>query len=258
MSVQADFDMVAFERAVTQTATRPEVVLEFLSEEIEWTEIDHVTPPSSPRRLRGHAEVLEMLRGMADRGIETALVDSLLTGDRAALKIRCRYPDGRIVLEHALVAVRDGRFDGWQGVQAWDEETHSGIEAFATRVLGDLAATMTTVLAMLGDRLGLFPALAQAAPVTSAELADRAGANERYTGERWIATVPGLRERLRPRSVTLGDRRARVRQSTRDVPFSRVGSGPKSWGQFAWCGSVDQQNHNPGPRQDPCERSFER
>jgi SAM-dependent methyltransferase len=58
-------------------------------------------------------------------------------------------------------------------------------EAFAGRVLGDASAFMTSTLAALGDRLGLFQALAASGPVTSDELAARAGVNERYARE-WL------------------------------------------------------------------------
>jgi len=59
------------------------------------------------------------------------------------------------------------------------------VQGFAGKVLGDLAGTMATVLAILGDRLGLFDALAEAGPATSAELAERAGVSERYARE-WL------------------------------------------------------------------------
>jgi 2-polyprenyl-3-methyl-5-hydroxy-6-metoxy-1,4-benzoquinol methylase len=58
-------------------------------------------------------------------------------------------------------------------------------EAFIQKVLGDNSATMTTILASLGDRLGLFKDLATNGPATSAELAQRTGANERYVRE-WL------------------------------------------------------------------------
>jgi 2-polyprenyl-3-methyl-5-hydroxy-6-metoxy-1,4-benzoquinol methylase len=56
--------------------------------------------------------------------------------------------------------------------------------AAAQRVLGDIGAAMTCVMCALGDRLGLFRALA-AGPATSAEVAERAGVAERYTRE-WL------------------------------------------------------------------------
>ena len=57
--------------------------------------------------------------------------------------------------------------------------------AFAGRALGDTSACMVTLLAALGDRLGLFKDLATHGPATSAELAARTGVNERYARE-WL------------------------------------------------------------------------
>src|SRR5882724_9549209 len=58
-------------------------------------------------------------------------------------------------------------------------------DAFVGKALGDLSATMSVVFAMLGDRLGLFTALAEG-PATSSELGRRAGIAERYARE-WLA-----------------------------------------------------------------------
>jgi len=58
--------------------------------------------------------------------------------------------------------------------------------AFTARVLTDTAAAATTVLAALGDRLGLFKDLAANGPATSAELAARTSTDERYARE-WLA-----------------------------------------------------------------------
>lgn len=59
-------------------------------------------------------------------------------------------------------------------------------EAFSTRVLDLLNAGATSLLLSLGHRSGLFDALAKAGAVTSAQLAERAGLEERYVRE-WLA-----------------------------------------------------------------------
>lgn len=61
-------------------------------------------------------------------------------------------------------------------------------DAFVEKVLGDTAGMTVTVLAGIGDRLGLFKALAAAGPVTSSELAIQAGVNERY-GREWLSAM---------------------------------------------------------------------
>ena len=58
------------------------------------------------------------------------------------------------------------------------------LDAFMSKALTDLSGTTATVLAFLGDRLGLFRAL-DAAPATSEQLAARAGVYERYARE-WL------------------------------------------------------------------------
>jgi 2-polyprenyl-3-methyl-5-hydroxy-6-metoxy-1,4-benzoquinol methylase len=59
------------------------------------------------------------------------------------------------------------------------------MEAFVHKVFGDTSAALTTTLAVLGDRLGLFKDLAVHGPATSGELSTRAGINERYARE-WL------------------------------------------------------------------------
>lgn len=58
-------------------------------------------------------------------------------------------------------------------------------EAFAEKVIGQLSGTMTTLLGVVGDRLGLFKNLAEQGAATSAELASRTKLNERYLRE-WL------------------------------------------------------------------------
>jgi SAM-dependent methyltransferase len=58
-------------------------------------------------------------------------------------------------------------------------------EAFVGRVFGDLSATLTSIMAAIGDRHGLFKELAASGPATSLELAARAGIAERYARE-WL------------------------------------------------------------------------
>ncbi len=60
-------------------------------------------------------------------------------------------------------------------------------EAFVGKVLGDTSGMTVTVMAIIGDRLGLFKQLAQG-PATSRQLAARADINERYAGE-WLGAM---------------------------------------------------------------------
>ena len=58
-------------------------------------------------------------------------------------------------------------------------------EAFIGRVLEHTSGTMTTLLAVIGDRLGLFKNLAEHGSATARELAERTALHERYVRE-WL------------------------------------------------------------------------
>lgn len=60
------------------------------------------------------------------------------------------------------------------------------LEAFAGQMAGELAASIGGVMIALGDRLGLYKAMADGVPVTSVELAARTGCDERYLRE-WLS-----------------------------------------------------------------------
>jgi SAM-dependent methyltransferase len=59
------------------------------------------------------------------------------------------------------------------------------LEAFVMRAVGDLSAAYGGVMVSLGDKLGLYKAMAGAGPVSARELASRAGCAERYVRE-WL------------------------------------------------------------------------
>ncbi len=66
--------------------------------------------------------------------------------------------------------------------------SQEAIAAFAGRVFMDWGGAHTVALAYIGDRLGVFRALADAGPATSQDLADRTGLNERYLRE-WASAL---------------------------------------------------------------------
>ena len=66
-------------------------------------------------------------------------------------------------------------------------------DAFIERFLGFASGTFNMFSIYIGDRLGLYRALAEGGPATSAELASRTGTHERYIRE-WLEqqTVAGI------------------------------------------------------------------
>jgi SAM-dependent methyltransferase len=65
------------------------------------------------------------------------------------------------------------------------------LNAFLARAVGDLSAGYGGVMVSLGNRLGLYRAMAGAGPLSSRELASRAGCAERYVREWLNAQVAG-------------------------------------------------------------------
>jgi ubiquinone/menaquinone biosynthesis C-methylase UbiE len=62
------------------------------------------------------------------------------------------------------------------------------LEGFVERIVLDVGTAMRGALLYIGDRLGLFRALADSGPVTAAELSERTGLSERYLRE-WLGSM---------------------------------------------------------------------
>jgi hypothetical protein len=60
--------------------------------------------------------------------------------------------------------------------------------ALARQVGVDFGASLTVALAYIGDRLGIFKLMAASEPMTSRQIAQRTGLNERYIHE-WASTM---------------------------------------------------------------------
>src|SRR5262249_4511010 len=67
-------------------------------------------------------------------------------------------------------------------MQTLDE---SRIEEFAGQIATEIAAALNAALVTVGDQLGLYRAMADAQPITAAELAARTNTHERYVRE-WL------------------------------------------------------------------------
>ncbi|MDJ0387546.1 class I SAM-dependent methyltransferase [Roseomonas sp. E05] len=60
------------------------------------------------------------------------------------------------------------------------------LQAFMGKMVDDMSAAMSGALVLIGDKLGLYKALAGHGPLTPRQLADRTGTSERYVRE-WLA-----------------------------------------------------------------------
>src|SRR6185437_978687 len=63
----------------------------------------------------------------------------------------------------------------------------SKLEEFMTKAVGDMASSLGAMMIILGDRLGLYKAMAESGPITSEELSAQTKTAERYIRE-WLAS----------------------------------------------------------------------
>src|SRR5712671_3749032 len=71
------------------------------------------------------------------------------------------------------------------GTVTTTEINEDKMHEFLSKVIGDFGASFSATLSYIGQKLGLYKAMATAGPVNSAELADRTNTNERYVRE-WL------------------------------------------------------------------------
>jgi len=67
---------------------------------------------------------------------------------------------------------------------------NAALKSFLEKMVGDMGAAAVAPLVILGDRLGLYRALASHGPMSTEALADRTGTTERYVRE-WCAAQAG-------------------------------------------------------------------
>jgi SAM-dependent methyltransferase len=84
------------------------------------------------------------------------------------------------------------------------------LDQFMGRMVGELGAIANAALVMLGDRLGLYKAMAGAGPITARQLAEKTGTDERYVREWLSAQAAGDLVQYDPatQSFTLPDEHA--------------------------------------------------
>jgi ketosteroid isomerase-like protein len=93
----------------------------YYADDVEFSQIDHQTPPSAPQVVRGRDAVEQMFRRVAASGIRTRIVDVIAGEGRYALAIECTYPEGAgRVYDHTFIDLRDGLVVRQAAVAAWD------------------------------------------------------------------------------------------------------------------------------------------
>jgi ketosteroid isomerase-like protein len=119
MSTQTVLDLETIKNVVRNGGAAG--LTEYITDDIEFTQIDQRTPPAMPARHTGRDALVALAEDLERRGIRMRVDDGFIADDRGALRVVCTYPDGRQVVENTLLTLRDGKVARWSGVQAWDE-----------------------------------------------------------------------------------------------------------------------------------------
>ena len=86
----------------------------------EFTIVDQLNPPSSPRVLRGVEAIRAHLADVCERDMTHSVRTTLSDGDRIAFEVACAYPDGTKVLCMCVAGIVDGRIAWQRQTQVWD------------------------------------------------------------------------------------------------------------------------------------------
>ena len=119
MSTHTDLDLDQIKNAVDNGGVAG--LADYATDDIELSEIDQNTPPAAPAVYAGREALNALAEDLERRGVRMRIDDGFIAGDRGALRVVCTHPDGKQVVEHTLLTLRDGKITRWSGVQAWDE-----------------------------------------------------------------------------------------------------------------------------------------
>jgi ketosteroid isomerase-like protein len=98
-----------------------DALMRYYADDVEFSQIDHQTPPSAPQVVRGRDALEQMFRRVAASGIQTRIVDVIAGDGRYALAVACTYPGGGgRVYDHTFLDLRDGLVVRQAAVAAWD------------------------------------------------------------------------------------------------------------------------------------------
>jgi SnoaL-like domain len=119
MSTTTGIDLDTLKRAVQHGGAAG--LADYITDDVELTEIDQRTPPAAPSVHTGREALLTLAEDLERRGVTMSIEDGFISGNRGALRVICTHPDGKQAVEHTLLTLHDGKIARWSGVQAWDE-----------------------------------------------------------------------------------------------------------------------------------------
>jgi hypothetical protein len=119
MSTNTILDIDTLKRAVQHGGAAG--LADYITDDVEFVEIDQRTPPAAPARHSGRDALLTLAEDLERRGVTIRIDDGFIAGDRGALRVTCTDANGGQVVAHTLLELRGGKVASWSSVQAWDE-----------------------------------------------------------------------------------------------------------------------------------------
>jgi ketosteroid isomerase-like protein len=116
--VPPGFDFPAFAAAIEEKDV--DRWLDFYADDAEWIEYKPSAPPSAPVRMAGRETIRRFLSALAASDLRLEVDDEVVGPQRAAFRVTCTLSDGRRILEHVIVHLRDDRIARQVEVEAWD------------------------------------------------------------------------------------------------------------------------------------------
>jgi SnoaL-like protein len=121
MATQAPggLDFETLRRAIEERDA--ETLIGLYADDAELRTVNKNATPSSPRVLRGKAEISEYLRDVCGREMTHRVENEVVGDERITFFEACEYPDGTRVLGAQSLELRDGKISRQVNVEAWDE-----------------------------------------------------------------------------------------------------------------------------------------
>jgi ketosteroid isomerase-like protein len=118
MATKTKFDIEELKRAYEEWDV--ETLRSLYADDLEQIEMDHVTPPSAPRR-RTKADFEGIFERAPKNGVRFYVDNPVVGEDKAACTLTCVLPSGKKVIANSIMDIRDGQIVRQFDIQAMDE-----------------------------------------------------------------------------------------------------------------------------------------
>lgn len=124
MGTITSFDLGRFARATEERDASTQASM--YAPDATVTIADRVTPPGSPRILKGAEQIKGWIEDVTARDMSHAVQHAVQDDQGAAFTVACRYADGTNVLCATVLELHEGAIARQTVVQAWDQDDQEG------------------------------------------------------------------------------------------------------------------------------------